>query len=52
MGTPVLIKKAHNIYGAQMAATYEGVKKFIYPTICHHKIRFIQERSKLYLQLV
>jgi alpha-glucosidase len=31
-GHPCSHRKAHNIYGAQMArATYEGVKKFIYP---------------------
>ncbi|MGB3590705.1 MAG: glycoside hydrolase family 31 protein [Nonlabens sp.] len=31
-GNPCSHRKAHNIYGAQMArATYEGVKKFIYP---------------------
>jgi alpha-glucosidase len=31
-GHPCSHRKAHNIYGAQMArATYEGVKKYIYP---------------------
>ena len=31
-GHPCSHRKAHNVYGAQMArATYEGVKKFIYP---------------------
>jgi len=31
-GNPCSHRKAHNVYGMQMAkATYEGVKKFIYP---------------------
>ncbi|WP_213521458.1 glycoside hydrolase family 31 protein [Nonlabens sp.] len=31
-GHPCSHRKAHNVYGAQMArATYEGVKKYIYP---------------------
>ena len=31
-GNPCSHRKAHNVYGTQMArATYEGVKKFVYP---------------------
>ena len=31
-GNPCSHRKAHNIYGMQMArATYQGVKKFVYP---------------------